>query len=312
MTKAVQTNFCSDSSFFAFHNANHSKMAPILLNQDIYHKSYGIIFLNEPYYTNCGISYFDKRYIIIFYQEKSITAIIIANRNYKYTEIVVERDLIIVDIDINGEKFIFIHIYIPPSETVDEMLNKLEYYVNRILNKKVIIVGDFNSKFSLWGIQRCDSGGNQLLDFVIKQDITILNDPGSLPTFDATIGRSWIGIVMYRNININEIGDFTISDEINMSDHNLILFKLKNYKSRRRKGRLNLKDTNDWNFAVELNDLLDQKANILNNIDIDSSYKIQKKVKKEYILKISLKKRERKTLYGGPTHCNLKEIEFES
>lgn len=58
---AAQTNFSSDYSFFAFLNANHSKTAHILLNRDISEKKFDMVFINEPYFTSYGISYFEKK-----------------------------------------------------------------------------------------------------------------------------------------------------------------------------------------------------------------------------------------------------------
>lgn len=68
---------------------------------------------------------------------------------------------------------------------------------------------------------------------MIKYYIVILNDSNSLPTFDSTIGKSWIDLIMFRDMDMNKVGDFMVPDEISMSDHNLITFKLKNKRSRK-------------------------------------------------------------------------------
>lgn len=99
-------------SRFAFLNANHSKSANILLNHDIIDNSYDVVLLNEPYYTNFGIPFFKKNYNIISYQVNPRVASIITNRNYKYTTIVVERDIIVLNININDENYILICIYL--------------------------------------------------------------------------------------------------------------------------------------------------------------------------------------------------------
>lgn len=53
------------SHLFGFLNANHSKTASILLNNDILQKLFDIVFLNEPYYTDFGIPFFNKNIKII-------------------------------------------------------------------------------------------------------------------------------------------------------------------------------------------------------------------------------------------------------
>lgn len=107
-------NISSNNALVAFLNANHSKTSSISLNQDTSFKKYDLLFINEPYYTDHGIPFFDKSYNVIAHQSKLRTATIIVNKNYEYTVITVERDLIVLNLEINKDKFIFINVYIPP------------------------------------------------------------------------------------------------------------------------------------------------------------------------------------------------------
>lgn len=144
---AVQVKFSPINAFVEFLNANHSKAASIVLNQDISVKDYDLKMINEPFYTDYGIPFFEKSYRVIAGQNKPRTATIIVNKNYKYPVIYVDMDLIILNLEINNDKFIFINVYIPPSVALDDMLIKLEYYINRFVDKKLIILGDLNSKY---------------------------------------------------------------------------------------------------------------------------------------------------------------------
>lgn len=73
-----------------------------------------MVLLNEPYYTNYGIPFFKKNYNIIYNQVILRVAIVITNNNYKYITILVERDIIVLIININGDKYILINMYIHP------------------------------------------------------------------------------------------------------------------------------------------------------------------------------------------------------
>lgn len=95
------------------------------------------------------------------------------------------------------------------------------------------MVGDFNAKHSLWGRQRIDSRGEILLEFINKYDLIMLNDPNTVPTYTSTTGISWIDMILVKNFNINNIFDYKVWDEIHLSDHNLITFKIKNYKRKK-------------------------------------------------------------------------------
>lgn len=120
--------------------------------------------------------------------------------------------------------------YVPPSAPIDEMINKIEFYMNNYLNRNLILVGDLNAKHPLWGNQRSDFRCDYLLEFFNKNDWTILNDPNSLLTFNSTTGKSCIDLVIFRKINSNRISNFMVSDEMNLSVHNLVSFKLQNFK----------------------------------------------------------------------------------
>lgn len=92
-----------------------------------------------------------KSYRIISAKSRCRIATIIINNSYRYSTIVVERDLIIINIEINDEKFIMVNTYVPPSAPIEDMINKIEFYITKYLNSKTILVGDFNVKHSLWG-----------------------------------------------------------------------------------------------------------------------------------------------------------------
>lgn len=59
-----------------------------------------------------------------------------------------------------------INAYVPPSASVEDALNKIEVYLLRYIYRKLILVGDFNAKHSIWGRQRIDIRGDYLLEFV--------------------------------------------------------------------------------------------------------------------------------------------------
>lgn len=105
---AVQIDTHSSGVLVAFINGNHSKTSNILLNQDILKNHYGIVFINKPYYNIQGVPLFDKNFNIIAYQDNPRTAIIVVNKNYKYTIIHIERDLIVINMEINKDSIILL------------------------------------------------------------------------------------------------------------------------------------------------------------------------------------------------------------
>lgn len=65
------------------------------------------------------------------------------------------------------------------------------------------------------------------MEFILKLDLVILIDPKSHPTYESTIGTSWIDLVLIRNIVPDKIGNFKVKNDISMSDHIIITFNLK-------------------------------------------------------------------------------------
>lgn len=117
------------------------------------------------------------------------------NKSYTYSIICLERDLIIINIIIDNKNYIIINIYVPPSSQLDISLIKLEFYLRKYWNSRLIIAGDLNAKHSLWGLQKIDHRGEILLNFINKYELTILNNPDSLSTYASTLGTSWIDMV---------------------------------------------------------------------------------------------------------------------
>lgn len=68
---AQQNNSFSsgNSLLFGLLNTNHSKTANILLDRDITFRGLDVVLLNEPYYSESRIIYFNKNYNIISFPD---------------------------------------------------------------------------------------------------------------------------------------------------------------------------------------------------------------------------------------------------
>lgn len=85
----------------------------------------------------------------------------------------------------------------------------------------------------------------------------ILNERTSRPTFHSTIGCSWIDLILYQNMNKNELIDFQVHDEITLSDHDLITLHFCLYSIRKNKvSKIFLNNVNSWKFALEFKNIL--------------------------------------------------------
>lgn len=144
-------------------------------------------------------------------------------------------------------------------------LTKVEPWLIKYSSKNIILVGDLNAKHSLWGGQRAHSRGEILLDFINNHDLTILNEPSSPPTYDSVSGQSWIDLILFKNLG-NNLSNFKVHDELSLSDHRLLTFKLVYQGSRKSYGRMNLNRTRKWKLGTDISHMFD-----LINLELDKN-----------------------------------------
>lgn len=71
-----------------------------------------------------------------------------------------------------------------------------------------------------------DRRGSEIIDFINKYNLIIVNDPNSRLTFNSVNGTSWIDVALCSNILLNDIRKFQVSDEDCMTDHCLLSFEI--------------------------------------------------------------------------------------
>lgn len=86
-------------------------------------------------------------------------------------------------------------------------------------------MGDFNTKSTLWGNAGQNNRGSLLIELCAANNLTIVNDPLSQPTFQGHLGSSWIDLTMVRLEKFNVI-NWEVSEVITLSDHMQITFQL--------------------------------------------------------------------------------------
>lgn len=113
--------------------------------------------------------------------------------------------------------------YISPNATetrFNEFLSDLQSAVR--MTSKVIIVGDFNAKNSVWGSQRTDKRGKAIVEWAASELLTIHND-GIKPTFRRGKQESYIDLTLSTTDLAPTIQNWSVEDGIeSLSDHNYI------------------------------------------------------------------------------------------
>lgn len=108
----------------------------------------------------------------------------------------------------------------PPPKVVCDLI---EYSTTR---KMFTLIGcDANSHHTFWGSTDTNSRGESLLDFIIENNLAILNK-GSEPTFETRNRKEVLDITLCTRSKNIQISDWKVVKEISFSDHKYIEFKI--------------------------------------------------------------------------------------
>ncbi|GBM90280.1 hypothetical protein AVEN_189063-1 [Araneus ventricosus] len=189
----------------------------------------------------------------------------------------------------------------PPSEELCENINEISILLLRFSEEKIVIIGDFNAKSSIWGPGNREKRGNIVHELINKFDLVVINDSDSPPSINGPCGISWIDIMMFMNIGVDRITEWKISDRITLSDHQIMEFKVEkeNFSNKRKAYKWSIESINLFDFKVKVNQSVEGCKTI---------YKDSKKNLNEIIKEIlhilanvcfETRKRNKKTLFGG-------------
>lgn len=67
-----------------------------------------------------------------------------------------------------------------------------------------------------------DTRGDDLLELSLRHDVSVINSPNSPPTFENSIGRSWIDVTILGQALLREVIHWEVLEEYNSSDHKFI------------------------------------------------------------------------------------------
>ncbi|XP_035205417.1 uncharacterized protein LOC118180421, partial [Stegodyphus dumicola] len=119
-------------------------------------------------------------------------------------------------------------IYSPPTDDITPVIAFLEENLRIIGNKHQIISGDFNAHSIAWGYTTTDPKGRLLEDFISSKNYVLFNSPDSAPTFDRTYAIGWPDLTFTKANTAHLVHNWTIHDEISLSDHKFITFEITN------------------------------------------------------------------------------------
>lgn len=189
---------------------------------------------------------------------------------------------IMMKLHLNKETFkelVISSIYCPHKDDTDkaimnpinESISKLVYFCKKE-SKELILGGDTNSHHVLWGCDENNSRGEELLEFIILKEFEIINE-GTKPTWsnnwtDPKAVRTIIDMTITTPGIKHKIKNWTVSNDITLSDHKAITYNIISEKLETTKYR-NKKST-DWiGYEKALEKALNYKIKISNKNELE-------------------------------------------
>lgn len=111
-------------------------------------------------------------------------------------------------------------------------LRELDLALQAVRTPGVIIGADTNARSVLWHSDRTDERGRKLEEFASRRGLNIQNKISESPTFQGPRGSSNIDVTLAGRLANAKIDDWKVIGDATNSDHNLILFHVKETRGR--------------------------------------------------------------------------------
>lgn len=152
-------------------------------------------------------------------------AVIVANERMQTFQFILESSehVICTLIISEHENFYIINAYCQFSHLLQPFLDKIEKIIARLSDKRIIITMDANANSELWFSSTLDK---LLEEFLISNNLYVLNEPNNPPTFSTIYGESNIDLMVVSGNMLSFQLDWRVLTTCTTSDHNLIIFCL--------------------------------------------------------------------------------------
>lgn len=130
--------------------------------------------------------------------------------------------------------------------------------MEKIGNSSVIITMDSNAKSGLWFSTETDERGKILKEFLLHNNLYVINEPNNIPTYMTTRGELNIDVTLINGNVLNSIKKWKVQQDCTTSDHSLITFyynrPLNNQRQFYKQDTYNIKRANWDDFERLIND----------------------------------------------------------
>ncbi|GBM87386.1 hypothetical protein AVEN_168635-1 [Araneus ventricosus] len=94
-----------------------------------------------------------------------------------------------------------------PAQNVHTTLQEIQEIISSLPTEKIVIGANLNGHNTLWGYRENDNRDKDILDFILANNLNIINKPDALPTFQINNRVVWQDLTLcsqsliYSSIN---------------------------------------------------------------------------------------------------------------
>ena len=193
-------------------NLKHSRAATSNLRQLISQHNVDITYIKEPYTINNKLVGLPRAYkLYTFGCGRKSTAIVTNNDRLDATLItqLSNEDCVVVEMRSGANKFLSISMYFDIHRDIEEDIRKIEKVSAYAKGNGLIIALDSNARNKMWHDRVTNQRGKILEEYLICNDLYVLNEATETPTFQSIRGSSYIDVTITNSRQIRNVTDWT-------------------------------------------------------------------------------------------------------
>ncbi|XP_023212518.1 uncharacterized protein LOC111615322 [Centruroides sculpturatus] len=134
--------------------------------------------------------------------------------------------IVTTELMLNNERIIIVNVYFLGKADADRFIDRLQTIVHDFDGINILMVGDLNTHSPVWGGECFDSRGGLLEEFFASNNLYVVNNPYSPPTFTSSRGESWIDVTTCNEDLFPYIINWRVMEEDSISEHAYIAYEI--------------------------------------------------------------------------------------
>ncbi|KAH7963902.1 hypothetical protein HPB52_023775 [Rhipicephalus sanguineus] len=177
-------------------NLDHARVASANLTDAMKEGGFTMALVSDPYRLGKKLPKPPSGFQYIAADNDPAAALLVARAPFDLCPLLITPSVVAVYCEARDLDFTLISIYAPPHKPMEPILVFVEDAMRASRTRNVVVAGDFNAKHSAWGQQPTDARGSRLVAFAAAHGLVVLNDPGSLPTYETKYSMSSIDVTL--------------------------------------------------------------------------------------------------------------------